>query len=316
MRPFFLFLLICFSILILVSCDDYDGHEVYFHGDFIREQTLSFIENTQYTLDLCVYSITDHQIIHALSKKAKNGIRVRICTDNSYPLTIDNVEIIYDSQGLMHNKYMISDSKKLWFGSTNLTPTSLDDHENNIIISDDKTLIKAFQENFDQSFAGLFKMNRNGVNSSKVRFSPEEDCFEFLLDELSQAKKTVYIAMFAFSDNRIAHYLKILSSKGVKVYILVDKDWNLSSIYSDIDDMARYTSLRLDISDALLHEKFVIIDEKILLTGSYNYTASAQTRNDEYIFKTKNTGLVSRFTQHFLTLWEASHPKSLIPAGS
>jgi len=294
-------------MLMIVSCED-DICDVYFRGDFIKEKTLSMIENTHYTLDICVYSISDKQIINALKNKAKEGVQVRICTDNAYPLKIDNVEIVYDSQGLMHNKYMISDSKTVWFGSTNLTSTSLEKHENNIIISDDNALINAFQNHFEQCFSGLFKTQRKGVGSSIVRFSPEEDCFEFLLDELSLAKKTVYIAMFAFSDNRIAHYLKVLSSKGVRVYILADKDWNLSSIYSDIEDMARYTSLRLDVSEDLLHEKFIIIDEKVLLTGSYNYTASAQIRNDEYLFKTKNSSTVRRFNDHFLTLWAASNP--------
>ena len=308
MRPFFLFVFICFSILIFISCDD-ASYSTYFRGDFIKEQTLSLIENSQYSLDICVYSISDEHIITALEEKAKEGVRVRICTDNSYPLNLDNVTIVYDSQGLMHNKYMISDSKIVWFGSTNLTKTSLEDHENNIIISDDLYLIESFQKHFDQCVAGLFKTERKGQGTSTLRFSPEEDCFDFLLSELSQAKNLVYIAMFAFSDDRIAHYLKVLSSKGVKIFILVDKDWNLSSIYSDIDDMSRYTYLKLDVSEALLHEKFIIIDEKILLTGSYNYTASAQTRNDEYIFKTRNKLIVNRFTQHFLNLWEASNPE-------
>jgi len=315
MRPFFLFLFICFSILILVSCDN-AIYSIYFHGDFIKEQTLCLIENSKYSLDICVYSISDEQIINAIKKKAKEGIPVRICTDNSYPLNIDNVAVVYDSQGLMHNKYMISDSNTVWFGSTNLTETSLEDHENNIIISDDKSLVESFQNHFDQCFNGLFKTERKSVGSKTLRFSPEEDCFAFLLNELSLARSSVYIAMFAFSDNRIAHYLKVLSSKGVKIFILVDKDWNLSSIYSDIDDMSRYTYLRLDVSEALLHEKFIIIDEKVLVTGSYNYTASAQTRNDEYIFKTRNKILLNRFTHHFLNLWEISNPESPTLGGS
>ncbi|MDN5360728.1 MAG: hypothetical protein PWQ84_1791 [Thermotogaceae bacterium] len=308
MRPFFLILLTCFSILILCSCDDANT-SVFFRGDFIKEQTLSLIYNSQYTLDICVYSISDEEIINAIEKKVQEGICVRICTDNAYPLNMENVNIVYDSGGLMHNKYMISDERLVWFGSTNLTPTSLEDHENNIIISDDIKLIQTFQNHFDQCLSGLFKTERAEMGSPVLKFSPEEDCFDFLLSELSKAQKTVYIAMFAFSDNRIAHYLKVLSSKGVKIHILVDKDWNLSSIYSDIDDMARYASVRMDVSEALLHEKFIIIDERVLLTGSYNYTASAQTRNDEFLYKSKDRTLVKRFTQHFLNLWEASDPE-------
>ena len=308
MRPFFLFLIICFASLILISCDE-DQYSVYFRGDSIKGQTLAFINDARYKLDVCVYSISDHDILDALTNQAKRGVQIQICTDNAYPLSLNNIEIVYDSQGLMHNKYMIADSQAVWFGSTNLTPTSLNDHENNVIVSYDTELIEGFQQNFDQCFSGLFKTNRKEIGAPNLRFSPEEDCFDFILNELSKTKKTVYIAMFAFSDNRIAHYLKVLTSKRVKVFVLADKDWNLSSIYSDTDEMSRYTSVRLDVSQALLHEKFIIIDEKVLLTGSYNYTASAQTRNDEFVFKTRNSTIVNRFTDHFLTLWEESDPR-------
>ena len=315
MRPFFLVITIVLINFILVSCDELEC-QVYFRGDLIKEQTLSFIKDALYSLDICVYSINDPDIINALTNRAENGVRVRICTDNAYPLLLDKVKIVYDSQGLMHNKYMIADSSKVWFGSTNLTQTSLEEHENNIIISHDKDLILTFQQNFDQCLSGLFKTSRKGMGSQLIRFSPEENCFEFILDELSHAKRSVYIAMFAFSDNRIAHYLKVLSSKGVQIFVLADKDWNLSSVYSDTDEMSKYSRVRLDVSDALLHEKFIIIDENVLLTGSYNYTASAQSRNDEFVFKTKDVTIVNEFTRHFLSLWEESDPRLQAPVGN
>ncbi len=305
MRPFFLVFLLVLIIPIFIACDN-KHCLVYFRGEGIKDQTLLFISQAKTSLDICVYAITDRQIIDELSQKANQGVRVRICTDNAYPLVLPDAKIVYDSQGLMHNKYMIADSERVWFGSTNLTPTSLEDHENNVLISTDNSLKEAFQQNFDQCFSGLYKESRKPLGFKMIRFSPEEDCFDFLLDELSHAKKKVYIAMYAFSDNRIAHYLKILSSKGVQISILVDKDWNMSSVYSDIDDMSRYAFVRLDVCDALLHEKFVVIDERVVMTGSYNYTASAQTRNDEFIFKTTDKYIVQRFIQHFLTLWEAS----------
>src|SRR6056297_4239875 len=121
MRPFFLFTIVVFSIFIIISCDNPD-YSVYFRGDGIKDATLSFIQGAQSTLDICVYSITDDAVIRALSRKVMEGVRIRICTDNAYPVTVDGAFTVYDSQGLMHNKYMIADSKMVWFGSTNLTP--------------------------------------------------------------------------------------------------------------------------------------------------------------------------------------------------
>lgn len=308
MRPFFVLLLIVSTILILISCGT-DVYQVFFRGDSIKENTLRFIRESTQSLDICVYSITDEDIISALAQRARAGVRIRICTDDSYRFApIDTIKVVYDREGLMHNKYMIADSKTVWFGSTNLTPTSLEKHENNVIITHAPKLVDSFQKHFSQCFAGSFKGQRTPINNQNLKFSPEDDCFDHIMNELSRAKKSIYIAMYAFSDNRIAHYLKVLSSKGLKICVLADKDWNASSIYSDTTEMARYSHVRFDICDGLLHEKFILIDEKTLITGSYNYTASAQTRNDEFIFKTSNKDLVERFRDHFLDLWEASDP--------
>ncbi len=305
MRPFFLFITIISITFIVISCTN-ASYICYFKEDGLRSVTLNAIAQASHSLDICVYDISDAEIIELLNVKALEGVTVRICTDDSNSLFLTSSRVIYDTTGLMHNKYMIIDGKRLWFGSTNLTPTSLDEHENNVILTDDTNLIELFTNHFEQCFEGRFKTQRTPSDSPVVKFSPEENCFDMILKELSTAKRSVKIAMFAFSDNRIAHYLKILSSKGVNIKIIADREWNISSIYSDVEEMSRYTDMRFDGCQALLHEKFVIIDDRLLLTGSYNYTASAQSRNDEFLIKTSDIYLLERFISHFDRLWSES----------
>jgi len=303
MRPFLFFIPIIFLIFIFSSCTQ-SFYLCYFKEDNLRSVTLNFIEQASQSLDLCVYDISDEEVISLLETKQSNGVRVRICTDDDNPVFMDSASVIYDKDGLMHNKYIIADGRKLWFGSTNLTPTSLENHENNVIITNDQPLISEFKRHFEQCFNGDFKTLRTPVESHLVKFSPEEDCLEMILTALSGAKESVEIAMFAFTDNRIAHYLKILSSKGVKIRIVADREWNLSSIYSDIEELSRYADIRLDGCSGLLHEKFIIVDDRILLTGSYNYTAAAQNKNDEFLFRTTDHSLLEPFRSHFERLWE------------
>ncbi len=314
MRPFFSFLAILFIILILSSCDTF-FYQVYFKEDDLKQKTLAFIQSAEDTLDICVYNISDPDILRAIASLSENGVKVRVITDDSNRVFIEETGIVYDAEGLMHNKYMVADSEKVWFGSTNLSQTSLEEHENNVIISDDRGLVEAFESNFKQCYDGKFKAMRSPLED-QICFSPEEDTFGRVIGTLSKARKSVKIAMFAFTDKRIVNYLKVLSVHGVEIQVMLDRDWNLTNVYSSLEALMRFTNTQLDFCDALLHEKFLIVDDQILLTGSYNYTLSAESKNDEFLFETERKAIVEAFIDHFRNLRNGSDPVSQAPAGS
>jgi len=288
---------------------------VYFKEDDLKLKTLAFINSAQHSLDICVYNISDPDILRGIESLSGDGVKVRVITDDSNRVFLEETAIVYDHEGLMHNKYMVADSEKVWFGSTNLSQTSLEEHENNVIISDDQGLIEAFESNFRQCYSGKFKEKRNPLED-EIAFSPEEDTFGRIIETLSKAKKSVKIAMFAFTDKRIVNYLKVLSVHGVEIQVILDRDWNLTNVYSSLEALSQFTTTQLDYCDALLHEKFLIVDDKILLTGSYNYTLSAESKNDEFLFETTKKEIVEAFIKHFRTLRNGPHPVSQAPAGS
>ena len=61
--------------------------------------------------------------------------------------------------------------------------------------------------------------------------------------------------------------------------------------------------VRFDRSEAHMHHKYVIADARLLLTGSYNWTVSARTENEENVLVTSSPGLVASFTRNFESLW-------------
>ena len=73
---------------------------------------------------------------------------------------------------------------------------------------------------------------------------------------------------------------------------------------SDIEDFRNAgIQVGLDNSEKHMHHKFAIFDRTTLVTGSYNWTRSAATQNEENIVVTDDSNLVKAFLQEFEGLW-------------
>lgn len=284
--------------------------QLYFQNQQIREVTYQFIENANLTLDICVYDIEDERILSLIERKIAQGVVVRVVTEKDNRAVISTVKglqgiVVDGDDGLMHCKYMISDSKTLWGGSTNLTQTSLDIHYNDVFLCSDQDILQRFENHFEKAYRNEFKSSRKSDEQKGiVFFSPEDQPFEQLMDFLSKAKEEVMIGIYALSDYRIAHFLKVLSAHGVRILIFVDKDWNLNNPYSQSEEIADYTVLRYDRLEAgLMHQKFIIVDAKTVLFGSYNFTGAAETKNDEFFIISSHPAVVQSYRDRFLELW-------------
>ena len=102
----------------------------------------------------------------------------------------------------------------------------------------------------------------------------------------------------------IAEAIEKAHRRGVEVRILTDDDKSADR-GSDAGRLAaRGIPLRVDRSPGHMHHKFAISDRRILLNGSYNWTRSACTSNNENIAITNHKPLVQQFEKEFLRLWK------------
>ncbi len=278
---------------------------LFFVNQEIRRETLSFIQDTRYSLDVCVYGISDPEVLHMLQERALEGVRVRIITENQNAMEVYGIRgavvIVDDDAGLMHTKYMISDETRVWCGSANLTTTSLDQHANHIIFMDQPYQVQRFMSHFEQSFLGVFKSQRTPAYPKHgIFFGPEDDPFIRIMEVLETVRHELLIGAYAFTDYRIASFLMILSSKGIRVRTLADPSWNLSNRSSAIPKIVHFSPVVLaNVEGALFHDKYMIVDRTIVLFGSYNFTEAASSRNDEVLIISSDPALVSGFLAHF-----------------
>jgi len=91
----------------------------------------------------------------------------------------------------------------------------------------------------------------------------------------------------------------------------VSDDQKMEDRGSDIIDLLRSgISVRVASSEHHMHHKFAIFDELYMVTGSYNWTRSAATCNEENIVVSSDTRLISDFRKTFNSLWARFAPHS------
>lgn len=143
---------------------------------------------------------------------------------------------------------------------------------------------------------------------NNVYFSPGTECLEAILAELGSAFSTIDICVFTISDNRIADKLKYCKMKGVKIRLLTD-DEKTFDLGSDIEELARSgISVRIDRTRHHMHHKFCVVDNKRVITGSYNWTRSAEQYNHENVLITNDKKVVDAYCNEFEKLWKDMKP--------
>ncbi len=148
------------------------------------------------------------------------------------------------------------------------------------------------------------KPSKQDIPASRAYFSPGDDCLNIITNSLSLAKSSVDICVFTISDDRISKAVLACHSRNVKVRVITDNEKS-SDLGSDISTFAKKgIAVKTDCSDAHLHHKFVIIDKKVLLNGSYNWTRSAAEYNEENVVLSYEPELIRAFSAEFEKLWK------------
>lgn len=142
----------------------------------------------------------------------------------------------------------------------------------------------------------------------KTYFSPGENCLNAIINQLKKTEKEVKICVFTISDNRISKVLKDIHNNGINVKIITDNDKQFDR-GSDIKYLSsKGIEIKIDKTSAHMHHKFAIIDKKITITGSYNWTKSAEAYNYENIIITDQRNITKSYTNEFDKLWDKFIP--------
>lgn len=138
---------------------------------------------------------------------------------------------------------------------------------------------------------------------TEVYFSLYDNPQKEIIKNINQAEAFINIAMYIFTDREIALPLVKAHERGVKVRLYLDKD-QVDYKYSQSRFLVQKgIKTRISTNNYIMHHKFAIIDNCILLTGSYNWTFSANHRNDENLMVIDDPEIIEIFQKQFVNLW-------------
>ncbi|KAI9248083.1 hypothetical protein BY458DRAFT_536652 [Sporodiniella umbellata] len=137
-------------------------------------------------------------------------------------------------------------------------------------------------------------------------FFPSEESYGEFHAALASAKRTLHVCVFSLTDNDTADVLSDAYQRGVDVKIITDNDQMDVRKGADVTVLnERYgIPFKCDNSDQFMHNKFVVIDNKIVITGSFNWSAGARYKNRENVVITNIPTVVESFATEFEKLWK------------
>ncbi|MEM8667327.1 MAG: phospholipase D-like domain-containing protein [Planctomycetota bacterium] len=139
---------------------------------------------------------------------------------------------------------------------------------------------------------------------SEAYFSPDDPCVRRIIRLFDSAKESVDVCVFTITDDRISDAILEAHRRDINVRIISDNDKS-EDLGSDVDQLQRRgVPVRVDQTDYHMHHKYAIFDRQHLLTGSYNWTRSAATSNEENFIITRDASLLQRFRREFEQLWK------------
>lgn len=141
------------------------------------------------------------------------------------------------------------------------------------------------------------------VETTEAFFSPGESCRATIIQQIDRAISQLKICVFTISDDKITNAIITAHKKGVDIKIITDNDKSLD-LGSDIERLANDgIRIKMDNTSNHMHHKFMVADERMALTGSYNWTQSAARFNHENIMLTSEAGIIKSFLNEFDKLW-------------
>ncbi len=253
----------------------------------IKLTLIRALQGAKRSIYLSVYGISDLQILDTLKKKAEDAIPVTIEYDASASLNLKKILLPrilaqpIKTKGLMHRKIAVIDEEVVFLGSANFTPTSLKHHANLIVGLYHPPLAAYLKNPFSNAFTFTIRSLQGRLF---LLPDPSQKSLKELLHDLTQAKTSIYIAMFTLTHPEITETLNAARQRGVDVKVAIDTYTARGASKKAIEMLHRAgVKIYLSQGQELLHHKWAVIDEELLIMGSANWTKAAFTKNQDFI---------------------------------
>jgi phosphatidylserine/phosphatidylglycerophosphate/cardiolipin synthase-like enzyme len=144
----------------------------------------------------------------------------------------------------------------------------------------------------------------------QVYFSPRGGATAAVVNALNRATNAVWVQAYSFTSAPIAQALVEAHRRGLQVQVILDSSQRTER-YSEADFLS-HNSIRtlIDAQHAIAHNKVMILDAYLVLTGSFNFTRAAEEKNAENLLIINDTALAARYLENWRAHERHSQPYS------
>ncbi|HLE14534.1 MAG TPA: phospholipase D-like domain-containing protein [Anaerolineales bacterium] len=269
------------------------------------------------TLDL--WSLRD-----AMIEAHRRGVTVRVVVESDN-LEVEEVRALSEAgiqvlgdrrEGMMHNKFFILDRQEVWTGSMNFTVRGGYTANNNLLRLRSPMLVEDYLAEFEE----MFTDDRFGPGSPsniphprfqeqgtrlEVYFSPDDGVADQIARLVRGAEENISFLAFSFTSDEIAAALLERLDQGVSVAGVFDASQYEQNTGTEFDRLLQAgAEVRLDGNPGSMHHKVIVIDDRIVITGSYNFSRNAEERNDENTLVIHDPDIARLYLEEFRRVFE------------
>lgn len=272
--------------------------------------------------DLNLWSVRD-----ALIAAHQRGLDVRLVMESDQAQRSEVIDLIdagipirFDARPhLMHHKFIVIDRRWVWTGSMNWTLNGVYRNNNDLLIIDSSDMAENYIQEFDEMyqedrFSELSRPDTPfpfvvvGDAAVETAFSPDDNVQARIVRSLDRAESQIDIMAFVFTSDPLTEAILAAHERGVQVRGVFEAA-RIGDLGSDVERLrAAGLPMRLDTNPNTMHHKVILIDGRQVITGSYNFTRSAEERNDENILLIDDEMIHQQYLDQFEALYQAAVP--------
>lgn len=302
---------------------------------YITAAVLPAIEASLTSIDVASFDLNLPGFVDALVRAGSRGVTVRVVYDGtngnqtlkgSETVTGEDFDAIKTlaeahiplvnggrSNGLMHDKIIIVDSQILFIGSWNMSYNDTFRNNNNLLAITDPDLIANYQAKFKELFVDKVfgAKSRVGAQTPSLTldgtqvenyFSPVDNVMDHIVAQVIAAKKSIRFMAFTYTDKRLSNAMIAQANAGRLVQGVIENRGASNGALVPL--FCANVPVEVDGNKYTMHHKVIIIDDSTVITGSFNFTATADEANDENVLFIHSPSLAALYLRELAKVYQ------------
>jgi len=301
----------------------------------ITQRIVGLLDAATSTVEIANYTFSVRAIEEAVLRAKTRGVAVRVAMDKGQEtgdtvatrLSAAGVDVRFVAgggtpAGLQHAKFMLVDQLTLATGSNNWSSTGTSINEESTIVIrsiDGDPLLGGFACHFEKIWAADHA-GAGSCSTPEAKFTPSTAPIQMLKEEITRSRKTIDVLMHHLAFDDLVKELAKAAERGVKVRVIVNATDRAEHAGAAWDRLiAAGGTLRYKQTNAdqyqLMHHKLMVVDDRVVVNGSGNWSGSAFFKNFENFVRYRDPRIARPYRELYDRLWMWSLSGASLDAG-